>query len=79
MTNYIVIGTKPWNYQVFKEVLDLNMKVIKLHKKFQFKEEGIFKTHIYKNEQYQDVICLALFREDWLEHKNNLFGTVFRA
>jgi len=55
------------------------MKVIKLHKKFQFKEEGIFKTHIYKNEQYQDVICLALFREDWLEHKNNLFGTVFRA
>lgn len=61
------------------EVLDLNAKVIKLHKKFQFKEEGIFKAHIYKNEQYQDVICLALFREDWLEHKNNLFRTVFRT
>ena len=60
------------------EVFYFNEQVVKLHKKFSFQEEGCFKKHIYKNLEYQDVICLALFQEDWLQNKNDIAKIVFR-
>ena len=60
------------------EVLLFNNKVVKLHKKFSFQEEGILKQHIYKNNAYNDVICLALFKDIWLENKYKLSKIVFR-
>ncbi len=60
------------------EVLSFNNKVVKLHKKFYFEEEGIFKKHIYKNNEYNDVICLALFKDRWLENQENLSKIVFK-
>ena len=64
--------------KVCSEVLSFNNKSLKLHKKFSFQEEGCFKKHIYKNLEYQDVICLALFQEDWLQNKNDIAKIVFR-
>ena len=64
--------------KVCSEVLSFNNKSLKLHKKFSFQEEGCFKKHIYKNLEYQDVICLALFQEDWLRNKNDIAKIVFR-
>ncbi|MBE9250762.1 UDP-4-amino-4,6-dideoxy-N-acetyl-beta-L-altrosamine N-acetyltransferase [Dolichospermum sp. LEGE 00240] len=64
--------------KVCSEVLSFNNKSLKLHKKFSFQEEGCFKKHIYKNLEYQDVICLSLFQEDWLQNKNDIAKIVFR-
>jgi UDP-4-amino-4,6-dideoxy-N-acetyl-beta-L-altrosamine N-acetyltransferase len=64
--------------KVCSEVLSFNNKSLKLHKRLSFQEEGCFKKHIYKNLEYQDVICLALFQEDWLQNKNDIAEIVFR-
>lgn len=64
--------------KVCSEVLAFNEKSLNLHKKLLFQEEGIFRKHIYKNNEYQDVICLALFKDIWLENKDKLAKIVFR-
>jgi UDP-4-amino-4,6-dideoxy-N-acetyl-beta-L-altrosamine N-acetyltransferase len=65
--------------KVCSEVLEFNKKSLNLHKKLNFQEEGIFRKHIYKNDKYQDVICLALFKDIWLENKEKLNKIVFRS
>lgn len=59
------------------EVLSFNQKVIKLHKKFGFEQEGYFTAHVQKNNQYEDVIFLSLFKEKWLTLREQLQSTVF--
>lgn len=59
------------------EVFVFNSKVIKLHKKFGFDEEGFFKQHVYKNGKYEDVVFLSLFREKWLQKKRELEQILF--
>jgi len=64
--------------KVCSEVLAFNKKSLNLHKKLLFQEEGIFRKHIYKNNEYQDIICLALFKDIWLDNKEKLGKIVFR-
>jgi UDP-4-amino-4,6-dideoxy-N-acetyl-beta-L-altrosamine N-acetyltransferase len=64
--------------KICSEVLRFNNKSFKLHKKLCFQEEGIFRKHIYKNNEYQDIICLALFQEDWFNNKSKIYQIVFR-
>ncbi len=47
------------------EVLSFNESVIRMHKKFGFKEEGRFKAHILKGDTYTDVVRLVLFADEW--------------
>ena len=47
------------------EVLASNVRVANMHKNFGFKEEGIFRKHIYKAGVLEDVVCLAILGEDW--------------
>lgn len=54
------------------EVFAFNLSTIKLHKKFGFREEGCLKQHILKNNQYEDVICMALFNQEWIIVKPQL-------
>ncbi|MCL6479750.1 MAG: UDP-4-amino-4,6-dideoxy-N-acetyl-beta-L-altrosamine N-acetyltransferase [Peptococcaceae bacterium] len=62
------------------EVLAFNTTSIKFHKKLGFVEEGRFIKHVLKNGNYEDVIAMALFDEDWVKSKNKLkkkcFGSV---
>jgi UDP-4-amino-4,6-dideoxy-N-acetyl-beta-L-altrosamine N-acetyltransferase len=51
------------------EVLSFNTTTIKLHKKFGFQEEGLFRQHILKNNEYKDVVFMSLFHDSWLEIK----------
>lgn len=53
--------------KLYCEVFAFNEKVIKLHKKFGFKQEGLFREHILKNNKYEDVVSLALFRNEYVE------------
>lgn len=59
------------------EVLDFNVGVIRLHKRFGFKEEGVFKRHIRRNDGVFDVIPLALFRQDWEVRRESIRQSLF--
>jgi UDP-4-amino-4,6-dideoxy-N-acetyl-beta-L-altrosamine N-acetyltransferase len=51
------------------EVIHGNDPVVKLHKKFMFKEEGFRRSNIIKNGTRVGVHLLGLTREDWLAGK----------
>lgn len=61
------------------EVFDFNDKVIKLHKKFLFEEEGRLIKHRMKNGDYHDIVCLYLFRETWLQNKDKFSKIIFKS
>ncbi|MCK5194369.1 MAG: UDP-4-amino-4,6-dideoxy-N-acetyl-beta-L-altrosamine N-acetyltransferase [Desulfobulbaceae bacterium] len=60
------------------EVFSFNHTVIKLHKKFGFQEEGIFQRHVQKNNQYEDIVALALFKDEWLLKRDHMKKICFR-
>jgi UDP-4-amino-4,6-dideoxy-N-acetyl-beta-L-altrosamine N-acetyltransferase len=47
------------------EVLAFNRGVVEMHLRFGFREEGIFRKHILKQGVFQDVVCLAILKEEW--------------
>jgi len=55
------------------EVFEFNIKSIKLHNKLGFQQEGYFVKHILKKDRHEDVIALALFKDNWLNIKDNLY------
>ncbi|MDA5194713.1 UDP-4-amino-4,6-dideoxy-N-acetyl-beta-L-altrosamine N-acetyltransferase [Govanella unica] len=59
------------------EVIAFNAAVIKMHKRFGFAEEGIFRDEILRDGQYHDVHRLALMADDWragrMQHRAALF------
>ncbi len=59
------------------EVFIFNDKVIQMHKKFGFKQEGLYKEHILKEGQYFDVIALAMLKSEWDIIKENLRVSIY--
>lgn len=60
------------------EVFVFNEPVIKLHKKFGFVEEGKFVGHVLKNNNYEDVVSLAIFNDTWNSMYKKLERICFR-
>jgi UDP-4-amino-4,6-dideoxy-N-acetyl-beta-L-altrosamine N-acetyltransferase len=60
------------------EVIAFNEGVLKLHKKFGFQEEGLYRQHIIKQGKVEDVVSLALFASAWQEQKTKLHKICFR-
>jgi UDP-4-amino-4,6-dideoxy-N-acetyl-beta-L-altrosamine N-acetyltransferase len=46
-------------------VLEFNKRVMRLHDKVGFKEEGLLRQNIYKNGRYYDVIVIGLLAEEF--------------
>jgi UDP-4-amino-4,6-dideoxy-N-acetyl-beta-L-altrosamine N-acetyltransferase len=59
------------------EVIAFNAAVIKLHKRFGFVEEGVFRDDILREGQYHDVHRLALMRDDWLKVRDEMRAKIF--
>jgi len=51
--------------KIWGETLESNPRLILMHKMFGFEEEGIFRKHVRRGEQYEDVIRTALFTQRW--------------
>lgn len=51
------------------EVLGFNTSVIKLHKKFGFKVEGILREHHKIDNEFVDIYYLGLLSEEWKEQR----------
>lgn len=47
------------------EVLAFNPSVIKLHKKFGFKEEGVFREQYQLNSSFFDIHRLGILKREW--------------
>lgn len=58
--------------KIFCEVLELNSKVIQLHKRFGFEVEGVLKNHYIIENKGESVHILSLFRDKWNQHKDKL-------
>lgn len=60
------------------EVFTFNDKVIAMHEKFGFRREGYFRQQIIKGGKKQDIVSLALLKEEWDALKESLFKKVYR-
>ena len=57
------------------EVLEHNMAVVEMHKKFGFQIEGCLKEHFLNdNDDYEDIYMLALRDSEWNEIQNKMFN-----
>lgn len=46
-----------------------NEKVIAMHKRFNFKEEGTLRKHVYHNGKYEDVLITSILKEEFESEK----------
>ena len=54
------------------EVLAFNKPVIKLHNKFGFMVEGIFREQHKTDKEYVDIYCLGLLKVEWECKRNDM-------
>ena len=47
------------------EVLAFNRGVVEMHRRFGFVQEGVFRKHIMKSGTLQDIVCLAILKDEW--------------
>jgi RimJ/RimL family protein N-acetyltransferase len=52
------------------------MAVVKMHRKFGFVDEGLFKAHKWKNDEWHDVYRLAFFADTWRDTKDEIQAKV---
>ncbi|MGY6129493.1 UDP-4-amino-4,6-dideoxy-N-acetyl-beta-L-altrosamine N-acetyltransferase (plasmid) [Paraburkholderia strydomiana] len=52
-------------HKLYCEVLVENEKVVSLHKKFGFREEGILRDHAFKAGKYADAVILAMLDSEY--------------
>tara|TARA_Y100000031_G_scaffold57569_1_gene65292 strand:+ start:140 stop:700 length:561 start_codon:yes stop_codon:yes gene_type:complete len=51
--------------KIWGETLESNKRLILMHKRFGFKEEGVLKKHVSRGGKYEDVIRTAMFTHNW--------------
>lgn len=61
------------------EVLETNLSVIKLHRKFGFHDEGVFRKNIIKNNSRVDVFRFGILKQEWKESKAKIEGLLIRT
>jgi UDP-4-amino-4,6-dideoxy-N-acetyl-beta-L-altrosamine N-acetyltransferase len=60
------------------EVLAFNEPVIRLHKKFGFQVEGIFKEHHVIDAGFVDIYRLAIIRDEWAKVSDSIKAKLLR-
>jgi UDP-4-amino-4,6-dideoxy-N-acetyl-beta-L-altrosamine N-acetyltransferase len=59
------------------EVFTFNERVISLHKKFGFQEEGLRRHHIRRGEEVLDICLLGITRDEWISTRQILKRRLF--
>lgn len=60
------------------EVLEYNSSVIRLHEKFGFKVEGIFREHYHLNDKFFDIYRMGILSSEWSERRNQMLGKLLK-
>lgn len=64
-------------HKLYCEVLTENEKVVSMHKKFGFHEEGLLRSHVFKGGKYVDVMLLSILdTEYYAERENGRLSTI---
>ena len=61
------------------EVLGFNDRVLQMHAKFGFKQEGLLRKHICKNDEFVDVVSIGLLKEEWENLKNDTYKKIYQT
>jgi carbamoyl-phosphate synthase large subunit len=56
------------------EVIDWNVSVIRMHKKFGFKQEGVRRLHLWRDDRYYDTVLLGITKEEWTTRRSQLLA-----
>ena len=59
-------------HKVYCESLDYNKKVLSIHSKFGFKNDGIKRDHIYKNGKWNNIVVMSVIRKEFFEMKESI-------
>ncbi|WP_209124819.1 UDP-4-amino-4,6-dideoxy-N-acetyl-beta-L-altrosamine N-acetyltransferase [Alkalihalobacillus sp. BA299] len=54
------------------EIISFNKRSIRYHQRLGFKIEAVLKKQIIKQDEYTDVILMALYKEEWIENKSQI-------
>ena len=54
------------------KAFSFNESSIKYHKKLGFREEGLLLKDCKKNDEYEDVVVLALFKDQWQQQREEI-------
>jgi UDP-4-amino-4,6-dideoxy-N-acetyl-beta-L-altrosamine N-acetyltransferase len=54
------------------EVLATNRGVVRMHQSFGFHEEGLFRCHVRKGDDFVDVVCMAILKDEWKHARTEL-------
>ena len=59
------------------EVFVFNDKVISLHEKFGFRREAYYRQHVRKQGRWQDVVGLAMLRDEWAIYREAMRKKIY--
>lgn len=60
------------------EVIASNIKVVNLHKKFGFKEEGVFRDIHFNGQDFINVIRLGIISSEWFQKRDEIIHLITR-
>lgn len=60
------------------EVLDYNMPVVKLHRKFGFQDEGYLREHHLYNQQFCGIHRLAILQSEWQKKRESMLTNLLK-
>lgn len=55
--------------KLYCEVISSNEPVIKLHGKFGFRIEGVFRQHRIIQDEYVDITCMGILQKEWRKQR----------
>ncbi len=58
--------------KISSEAFAFNQASVNYHLRLGFIQEGCWKEHFYRADKYQDIICLALFKDRWEAIKSSI-------
>ena len=59
------------------EVMTFNDKVISMHEKFGFRREAYYRQHVKKEGTWQDVVGLALLKQEWETNRTVMQSKIY--
>ena len=62
--------------KIWGKILASNRRLILMHKRFGFKEEGVLEKHIRRTEKFEDLVIIALFTDKWPKIRKNLVNAL---
>lgn len=62
--------------KIWGETLESNARLVLMHKRFGFEEEGVLRKHVRRGGTYEDVIITALLTSRWQEIRSEIVSTL---